>query len=347
MLKRNLISGIFSLVLLFCITQSSNAQKTDTIFHTNGNILTGDLKKMIYGVATWKMDGMGSISLEQPEINSIKSDKLFEIKTNNGNFYFGSFDTSGIPQTVHILTTNGSSLISLEDIVEINPIKRSFWERINGSFSLGANFSKASNVGTIATAGNLDYRKKKSYYSISWDDNNTFQGDSISSTTADINLAWQRLLANRWSIGLAAGATQNTELGYKIKYDFNAVGIKDISYNDWNRFYVAAGLAVTRETPFDDSGITEDLTGIIQLVWKVFKYTSPKIWVDANIDFLPYITGGPRYRTVFNLNPQVSIFSNNFKVGVKFYYNHDSKPPSATASNLDYGVNLQLTYFLH
>ena len=56
------------------------AQKTDTIVHINGNILTGDFKKMNYGVVTWKMDGMGTIDLEEPKIQTIISSKMFEIK---------------------------------------------------------------------------------------------------------------------------------------------------------------------------------------------------------------------------------------------------------------------------
>ncbi len=56
------------------------AQKTDSIYHINGDILTGDLKSMAYGVATYKMDGMGTISVEDVKIKSFKSKKLFEIE---------------------------------------------------------------------------------------------------------------------------------------------------------------------------------------------------------------------------------------------------------------------------
>ena len=124
------------------------------------------------------------------------------------------------------------------------------------------------------------------------------------------------------------------------------LGLKDISYNNWNRFYVGAGLSVARETPYDDSGITNDLAGMVQVVWKVFKYTTPKVWVDANISFLPYFTGEERYRSAFNLNPQVNLFNDNFKVGIAFYYNYDSNPTS-DASTDDYGINLQLSYTFH
>ena len=346
-MKRIAIYRILFVVPLFLVLQKSIAQKTDTIIHINGNVLTGELKKMVYGVATWKMDGMGTISIEEPEINTIKSEKLFEIKMKNGLIHFGSFDTSRVNRKVNIVTTESRMLVNIEDIVEIYPLSRSFWQRTTGNFSFGGNFSKGGNVGNIATSGNMDYRKRKSLFSISWDDNNTFQGDSLSSTKADFDLSWQRSLGNKWSFGLSTGLSQNTELGYKRKIDFNAIGIRDISYNDWNRFSVSAGFAVTSETPFDNSGTSEDLTGLVKAAWKVFKYTSPKVWVNANVSFLPYITGGPRYRTNLNLNPQVSLFSNNFKVGINFYYNHDSKPPSAGASKIDYGTTLQLTYTLH
>jgi hypothetical protein len=125
------------------------------------------------------------------------------------------------------------------------------------------------------------------------------------------------------------------------------IGLRDLAYNNWNRLYAGAGLSVDRETPIDDSGITEDLAGVFSLVWKVYKYTIPKVWVDANLNFLPYITGSGRYRVVFNLNPKVSVLSDNFKVGFKFYYNYDSQPPSLDASTNDYGINLELTYSLH
>jgi hypothetical protein len=265
----------------------------------------------------------------------------------DGFIYFGSFDTSSIPRMVNIIVTNGKNLVSLEEIVEIYPLKRNFWMRTSGSFSLGANFSKGSNVGTVAFSGFLNYRKKKSYFDLSWDDNNTYQGDTLSSTKADVELAWQRSLKNNYSAQLAIGASQNTELGTKLRLDFNLIGLKNISYNNWNRFYTGAGLSVARETPYNNSEITNDLAGLITLVWKVYKYTVPKVWVDSDISFLPYITGGNRYRAVFNLNPRVSVLSDNFKVGFKFYYNYDSNPSADASTTTDYGINLEMSFTFH
>jgi len=338
---------IAPLLFILFIQSQAFAQKTDTIIHVNGNILTGDLKKMVYGVATWKMDGMGTIDMEEVKIKTIKSNKLFEIKLKNGFIYFGSFDTSNVARMVNIVIFDKRELIGVDEIVEIYPIKRNFWMRTSGNFSLGANFSKGSNVGTINFSGNLDYRKRKSYFNLTWDDNNTYQGDSLSSTKADVMLAWQRLLKQKWSTQVSVGAEQNTELGTKLRLDLTVLGIRDLVYNNWNRLYTGAGLSLERETALDDSGNNEDLAGIVTVIWKVYKYTIPKVWVDANISFLPYFTGENRNRVVFNLNPKVSIFNDDFKVGFKFYYNYDSRPPTVDASTSDFGINLELTYSFH
>ncbi|MFD1316539.1 DUF481 domain-containing protein [Namhaeicola litoreus] len=332
-------------ILLFC-TLKINGQKTDTIYHMNGNILTGDLKSLTYGVATWKMDGMGTISLEEVKINTIISNKQFEIKLKNDEIYYGSFLASYKPRTVFIETPQNKVLVKIDDLVEVYPIKNSFWLRTYGNFSLGLNYSKGSDIATLSWSGNLNYRKKSSFFKISWDSNNTYQGDTLSTRKSDASISFERLFQRGWSSQALIGLNQNTELGTKARWAIDLIGIKDLKYSSMNRFYIGAGLSALRERPFGNGETENDLSGIIQAVWKLYKYTSPKIWVDTDISFLPYLTDN-RYRAVFNLNPRVSVFSDNFKVGLAFYYNYDSNPSAGAQSNDDYGLNLQLSYYLH
>lgn len=335
---------------LFCFFQVSFSvfgQKIDTVVHVNGNILTGDFKNLNYGVVTWKMDGMGTISMEQVVVNTFKSPKQFEVKLKNGLIYFGSFDTSAVDRTVKILFSGGSEVVTISDIVEIYPIKRNFWLRTSGNFSLGFNYSKGSQVATLDFSGNLSYRKKKSYVNLQWDDNNTYQADTLSSTNTSASLSFQRMYKHKWSASVGIGFTQNSSLGTKYRYDIAVLAIRDLVYNNWNRLYPTAGLSVQRETPYDDSPITYDLAGVVGLVWKVYKYTRPKVWVNANVSWIPYLTTPGRYRSNINLNPQVSIFGDNFKFGVNFYFNSDSQPTNTTTVTSDYGFNLEITYSLH
>lgn len=343
-------SILYILILFLSLSygvEATYAQKIDTIIHINGNVMKGDFKKLMYGVVTWKMDGMGTISFEEPKIQTIISKKKFEIKMDDGKYYFASFDSSGTGRKVYLTMPDKSLLVDLEDIVQIYPIKNNFFSRMTGNFSLGANYSKGSNVATVSFSGNLDYRKRTSYFNLTWDTNDTYQGDSLSASKSDIALGWQRSLSKGWSTDLAISATQNTELGTKLRLGLNLLGIKDITYNDWNRLYAGAGLNLAQETSYDNTEVTNDLAGLFVVYWKIYHLTNPKIWLDANISYLPYLTSNSRYRVTFNFNPSVSIFSNNFKVGLVFYYNYDSQPTSDQAQNDDYGLNLQFTYKLH
>lgn len=343
--KLSFISVLFVCTMVFSI--ESTAQKTDTIYHTNGNVLTGDLRKLNYGVVTWKMAGMGTISFETPEIANIKSSKQFEVKLNDGTIYFGAFDTTHQVRKVKLIMTNGSELLSINEIVEVYPMKGSFWRRVNGNMSLGFNYSKGSGVATFTTSGNINYRYRKSSFRLNWDNNNTFQGDTISATQINAGIGYERNIRNYWSFGALIGASQNSELGVKLRLNLTTIAIRDIVYNRWNRFFVGAGLSGQRETPFEDLGDTYDLAGMFTTVWKVYKYTNPKLWVDANLSFIPYLTGEWRYRADFNLGPRVGVIGNTLQVGFTFYYTYDSRPPSSASSLYDWGINFELTYTLH
>lgn len=328
------------------------AQKTDTIYHINGNILTGELKKLQYGGITWKMDGMGTINLEEIKVNTMISTKMFQITMKNDIIYFGNFMASNDYRTVFIgITKNNGEiekkLVKIEDIVEFYPIKNNFWMRTSGHFSLGFNFNKGSNAATVAFSGNLDYRRNKSYTTFNWSTNNTYQEDTLNSINSTLSVAYQRLIKKGWSYQMVIGGTQNSELGTKFRWELDLMGLKDIAYNNWNRLYAGTGISVIREIPYGNNPIAQnDLAAIVEFVWRVYKITKPKIWVDANINFLPYFTEN-RYRANFNLNPKVKVFNDNFQAGFSFYYNYDSNPSEGAVSTNDYGMNLNLSYTLH
>ncbi len=326
--------------------KKSWGQKTDTIVHINNNILTGEIRKFNYGVVTWKMDGMGTINFESVNIKSIQSNKLFEIKTKNGQVYYGRIQSANIFREVIIQSPTGETIVSIDDIVEIYPIKRNFWMKLRGNFSLGFNYTKGSDVATLDISGDLNYRKEKSYFELKWNNNNTYRSTEETAVKADLSLTWERLLKKRWSMMFFVNGSQNTELNTKSRFETSVLGIKDLMYNISQRVYTGGGLNASTETSLSDNEVSNDLAGVFTLGWKVYKFTSPKVSVDSNINYFPYLTSD-RYRIVFNLNPQVSIFNNDFKIGVKYYYTYDSAPLSQTESAYDSGINLQLTYSLH
>jgi hypothetical protein len=324
------------------------AQKTDTIVHKNGNILKGDFKKMEYGIVTWKMDGMGTVSVEMPFVSTIISQKQFEVVMKNGIIYYSSFEASDRTGSVIIKVADEKISIKIDDIVEIHPIQGSFFQRFSGNVSLGGNFSKSSQLTTVAFSGNLQFRNKKTSLSTDWFLNLSYQNDSLITKNSEVNLNWQHLFKNKWSSLVGIGRSQNLQLGIKERFNLVLGAIKDVTNTTWSRLYMAGGLTGISEKSFDPNSPSQnDIAGVIRLAYDIFKYTSPKISLKSNINYIPYFTGDSRYRVNFNLNPNVSVFNNNFQVGFNFYYNYDSRPPASSLSNDDYGINLQLTYTLN
>jgi hypothetical protein len=347
--NKKILHVLVLLSIFFVANKEGFSQSTyvDTLYHINGNVLTGELKAMNYGVLEYEMDGMGTIVVEEIMIKTLKSKKIFEVKLNEGQVYFGSLDTSSLYRKVRLITTDSVLIIGIDKIVELYPIRKNFWMRTSGTFSLGANYSKGSETASLVISGDLYYRKKKSYFNLIFDDNNNFQADTLNASKSDISFAWQRILHKSWSAEASFGLSQNTELGMKLRKGVNIVMIRDISYNSWNRFYGGAGFSITQETPYGNNGINNDVSGLFQLVWRVYKFTLPKVHVRADITYLPYYTNLGRYRIILNLNPYVSILGDNLSIGLKFYYNYDSRPPASAPSTFDYGANLQISYSFH
>lgn len=87
-------------------------------------------------------------------------------------------------------------------------------------------------------------------------------------------------------------------MGSQLRVSLTAMGTKDISYNSWNRLYVGVGLEAVDESVYGDFDNRKDLAGVFSLVWKVYKFSNPKVWVDADVSYVPYFTDSGRYKNL-------------------------------------------------
>ena len=348
--KTNILNTRFTLfiiVLLGFCPSFLFSQKTDTIVHINGDILTGDFKSLVYGVISYSMEGMNTVSIDEVDISSIKSKKQFEIKMINDSIFYGSFDTSNLKRMVYIiLDSSNRKLVSMDDIVEVYRIKRDFWQRTSGNFSLGMNLTKSNSQISLASSGNISHRKRRTFFDLSWMNNLTWNNDTLNSSANQVVLAWQRTIKKKWSSGVSLGYNQNSELGLQARYGLGATIIRDLVYNSWNRLSVSSGLSGSQEYDYGVTDANQYIAGIITVGWKVYRYKEPKVGVSSYIAYLPYINA-KRNRVNISLAPEISVFGDNLKVGFSFNYNFDSAPPSDNFSNSDYSLNFQLTYSFH
>ncbi len=294
----------------------------------------------------FKMDGMGTINFELDKINTFLSHKYFQIILKDGMQYYGSVDTSGFNRMVKIEMINGSQLVNVENIVEMFPIRKNFWLRTSGVFSLGFNMSKGSGIASLTSSGKLDYRNRKSYTILDWDENSTLQADTISSKKSDISLDFQRVIVGKWYVGTNAEASTNSELGLDLRVLLGLSINNYIIQNYHNRLYLSVGTSGNREWADGGQTPTNNLEGLLGVNYHYFKYTSPEINIYTYVNAYPNFTTSNRWRLNYMIDAKVEVV-NNFHIGINFYYNFDNKPISTDASTNDYGITTTFSYSFH
>jgi Protein of unknown function, DUF481 len=341
MLHKNLITTVkgkcsktfLSIILTACCI-SAYSQKTDKVKLKNGDTITGEIKNMKLGRLSYDVDGPGVISIKWEEITKVTSDKVFEISIIGGELYVTRIDSLFITHRID----------TLDQIVEIIPVKDKFWSRLSGTVNMGFNYTK-SNSNLQFNLSSYTYYKVPKFEAnlklnslITSNDN-----DSTVSKKQDAILSLLRNMGKKFYWGGAAGWQQNTELGISNRYLLNGVlGWKAVADNH-NRLLFSGGLSYNQEQSIETGIYDGYLDGLIRASYKRFYYSTPKLSLDADYTVYPGITQSGRVRMQGDLNISVEIFK-DFNIGTQFYYSYDNRPPAGSLSNDDYGLVFTLGY---
>ncbi len=336
-------------ILIFTVlTSIAFSQQNDTLFHKNGNVIKGEIKKYDMGIIAFKVDGMGTVNVNADEVIGFKSKKVFEIYSKKGNVFYGSFDTSGIDGVIKIITLRDTLSVLYDHIVSFDPIKARFWDKLSGRFTLGFDYTKASNVMRFSYTGDIVYRARKTYVQLDWNGYLTAEpNDSAGrqSDKLDVILNFQQLIKQKWYYSVFVGFNRNTELGLESRTQIGAAIINSFVYTHRNRFYGIVALSPNRETYVENSP-TVNIEAVFSLKYNYYKYTSPELHISSELSYFPSLTNWGRNRVNFNLNSSIEIIR-NFTVGINGYYNFDNKPADENASTYDFGLTLSLGFIFH
>ena len=328
--------------LLFCLaficlsTLTIQAQKNDTIYMRNGDRITGELKKFEYGLLDLKTDAMQTVSIEFDRINTIHSSKFFEIRMKSGEKFFGHLQKSDVLSTVNVITVTDTLPKRLWDIILIVPIKRTFFQKIDGSLDLGLSYTKASDVFQYSLNFNLTHRTN--FYSTRFELESILTDDGEKKTNnSTLGLDVTHYLPNKWFTSIIAQGQQNTELNldYRLQAGYG-VGY-DIARTNVIRFYALGGLLVNQEHTIDIDDTSQNIEALLKLKLKWFKYRHPKIDVSSNFNTYTSITSFGRVRLEYNLSSKFEIVKDLF-LNLQLYDYYDNETSDGSKANNDWGI---------
>jgi len=286
---------------------------------------------------TLKTDAMQTVSIEYEDINTIYSAKFFDIRTNTGNRYFGHLNKSKVLTTVDIVTVTDTIAKRLWDIVQITPIKRTFFQKIDGSVDVGMSYTKASDVfqysaNLQATHRTINYSTRFNLSSILTDN-----GDSDISRNNDVGIEVTRFLPNKWFARVMTQGQENTELDLDFRLQAGAGAGYDFVRTNSVRFSGTAGLVGNHEKPISTSVISDNIEALLALQCKWFQYRHPKIDITTNFELYPSLTISNRLRYQYDIAAKYEIVKDLF-FNLQFYGSSDNKPSNGGTAKSDWGV---------
>ena len=325
---------LFGFFLALFISIAGISQQTDKVWLANGDVITCEIKSMKLAMLSVDQEGPGIISVKWEYVTKIRSDKMFQVTMKDGQVLVAKLDSSFFGIQEH----------TISNIVEIIRLKDKFLQRMSGDVSLGFNYAKSSDIYTLNFAGNATYRIPKNELTLRLNTVITKSGtDSAAGKKKDISLGYLRRLENSFFAGSQLGWQQNTELGLKSRFSLNGLAGKIPISNNHQRLLTGIGLSLNKEQSNESSDYKTNLESLATIQFKEFRYSFPKLSIDALFTIFPSLTEWGRIRSEFQLNTSVEVFK-DFNVGLSFYDSYDNMPPEGAASKNDFSFNFTITY---
>jgi hypothetical protein len=325
---------------LLCLAGTARAQQTDVVLLLNGDRITGEIKSYSQGRLIVDSFLGGDVSVKWNRIESVSSDKQFEIETTDGVYHYGMLAPSTPPGKLDIVEEEKTRTIDFFDVVRLTPIYATFWRRFDGSLDLGFNYTQANQYFQFTFNFAATMRKPAFALSTNISAFFTSQEGVPSSQRGSFDVSYQKFYGNRWSLLGGIGLDRNLDLGLNLRVSLIAGAGRDVVQTNRTTFTAFAGLSGSHEEPVAGAD-TYNLAAFVAGRFSTFTYDFPKLTVSSQLAVLPYLTDGGRVRLEFQALAKREIVR-DFYLSLSVFDSFDSRDPTTQQSKNDWGPVLSI-----
>ena len=318
---------------------AASAAETDSVILLNGNRLVGEVKGLRQGTLEFKTDTMSTVYIKWARVKELAAPGQFEVETSSGEKFYGSLRAA---ENGKLAVASGDRVtpLTLESVVKIRPLIQSFWERLDGSISFGASYTRSSGIGQGTLNVNVKSTRPRYEWSTSLSQTMTVNKDEpVSSRTAS-SLTYKWFLPRRWFVAFSGQFDRNPDLGYNLRSSGGISVGRNLIQTNRSTFAAAGGLTANREMPVSGDS-TSNREASIGATYSYFTYESPKTNVKLSCNAYPSLTVAHRVRVDATASLSREIFK-DFTVGATMYDSYDSRPPTEGVQRNDFGFSLNL-----
>jgi len=308
----------------------------------NGDYITGEIKKLVFGMLTYSTDNAGTLEIKWDKIYSLKTINTFEIETVDGKRYYGSLTDPSQHKYLNIQMGESNIEFPMIEIVFIAPIHNKFWKRLDGDINLGFSYTKASTLAQLNFDSDIKYKHMKYMVEIGYDAVFSTQTNQDPTSRQDFSVSYSRTMNKKWTSTGVVGLQQNSELGLDLRLQA-VVGIgRHVIQTNKNDLLVITGFSANREISSGQTDATYNLEAVVDFSYSLYKYDSPKSNITISITSYPGLTDLQRFRLESNLKFSQEIVK-DFTVSLTFYDSFDNKPAEGATKN-DWGITTSVGY---
>jgi hypothetical protein len=223
----------------------------------------------------------------------------------------------------------------------MTPIEERGLDRLDGDFTAGYNFAKASEVQQVRVGLDMDIRTETRVFSLSADAVQSDSEDTESSQRQSLDLQYKRLRPNRWYTGAIVSLDRNDELDLDLRTSIGIGGGRFLRQTNNTVLSLGGGVQVSRENV--SSGIPDEDTveAVMTLNWDWFRYDTPELDLSSTLQVIPNLSESGRVRGEFDISLKWEMIEDLFWE-LSFYDSYDSDPVVEGAEKNDFGISTSL-----
>jgi hypothetical protein len=294
---------------------------------------------MQYGQLQFSTTTMSTVYVEWDKVAGLVSPSFFEFELMDGSRYYGSLEPADAG-TIGVAFEGQITALDVARVVRVRLIKSSFWDRIDGSISLGASYTRSSEIGQGSLTVSVGTRRPAFELKTDFSTTITVQPDQPDQSRTVAGVSYLKLMRNRWFVPGTGKLERNTDLGLDLRSSVGGGIGRYFVQTNRSVLGAAAGLVLNRENPVDGDSTT-NVEAFFGTTYEFFTYDTPKTNIDMAFVLYPSLNVSGRYRTDFSLTLSREIVK-DFTVGATAYDSYDSKPPAGSSSTHDFGISLNL-----
>ena len=149
LMSRSALPAVVALLVLVGAAPANAQPKTDIVILSNGDRITGEIKKLERGRLEFSTDDAGTLYLEWDKLIAVVTTREMEVMIEDGTRYLGHLPRAA--DRVVTVVEAGDVAVSLPilSVTVITPIGTSLWRKVDGSFDVGFSYTQSSGIAQL------------------------------------------------------------------------------------------------------------------------------------------------------------------------------------------------------